>query len=433
MKLKSLLVLLLAGIWGIGSWWWYTCKIKGFCGAERTTAQVAASTAAAGTALAAKSDDTTGAGSKEVDTDGDGLSDTQEAQMGLDPTKKDTDGDGIPDGVEMAKSLTQDTDGDGKIDALDDDDDGDGVLTKDENPTPNGDGNVAAAEDKNANGIPDYLDPSAKQVLQAGAISPSATQTADKGKSSNGSGSSSTPASGSSSAGDSAKVALNNSTADKVNKAAETAKENMDKAATVAKTAAEQTQASVEQAKAAADQAQAGTEQAKAAVEKAADNAQASTEQAANNAKLDAQAVADQAKAEAAKAKEEATKVTIETNPGAAADDIGPATLHFPTGSSSPELSADVKAYFTKVVKFLKDNPNAKVTIVGHTDNKGNSAKNKALGLKRAEILQKTLVTLGAPKGNITASSEGDAQPIADNNTEEGRKKNRRVEITPTK
>ncbi len=431
MKLKSLLVLLLAGIWGIGSWWWYTCKIKGFCGAERTTAQVAAAgTAAAGTALAAKSGEKTGATS--TDTDGDGLSDTQEAQMGLDPTKKDTDGDGIPDGVEMAKSLTQDTDGDGKIDALDDDDDGDGVLTKDENPTPNGDGSVANAEDKNGNGIPDYLDPSAREVLKAGPVTNSSTKMAGK--------------TGTGDATDSTKVALNEPNADKAAPTAKadtattpdssTTKADAEQAAKTDtdKTASAQTQAKPDTTKG-ADASQMSADKAKAETEKAADDAQATADKAKANAEKaadDAQATADKAKAE--KAKEEATKITIETSANAAnSDDIGPATLHFPTGSASPALSAETKAYFTKVVQFLKDNKSAKVTIVGHTDNKGNPTKNKVLGLKRAEMLQKTLVNLGAPKSSVSASSAGDTQPIADNSTEEGRKKNRRVEITPIK
>lgn len=452
MKLKSLLVLLLAGIWGIGSWWWYTCKIKGFCGAERTTAQVAAAgTTAAGTALAAKSGETTGATS--TDTDGDGLSDTQEAQMGLDPTKKDTDGDGIPDGVEMAKSLTQDTDGDGKIDALDDDDDGDGVLTKDENPTPNGDGSVANAEDKNGNGIPDYLDPTAKELLQAGPVTNSSTKTAGK--------------TGTGDATDANKVALNEPNADKTAPTAkngtattpdssnptkadaeQAAKTDADKAISGQNQAKTDTtkgtdasqmsadKAKAETEKAEADDAQATADKAKANAEKAADDAQATADKAkadAEKAATSAQATADKAKADAEKAKEEATKITIETSAAANSDDIGPATLHFPTGSASPALSAETKAYFTKVVQFLKDNKSAKVTIVGHTDNKGNPTKNKVLGLKRAEMLQKTLVNLGAPKSSVSASSAGDTQPIADNSTEEGRKKNRRVEITPIK
>ncbi len=159
-----------------------------------------------------------------------------------------------------------------------------------------------------------------------------------------------------------------------------------------------------------------------------------SASDAVKNDKADAdeKAKADADKA-AADAKADADKVTMEATSNNQNGDIGPATLTFPTGSANPQLAASTKAYFEKVAQFLKDNSNAKVTIVGHTDNKGDPAKNKALGLKRAEMLQKTLIDLGAPKDRVSAASEGADKPIADNNTEEGRKKNRRVEITPVK
>ena len=374
MKLKSLLVLLLAGIWGVGSWWWYTCKIKGFCGADVKTAQVAAGVASGGAALSSgagnssSTDDTKdsdndgipdlkeielGLNPNNADTDGDGVADGNEVALGLKDNQEDTDGDGISDAIELAQS-SQDTDGDGKINALDNDDDGDGVLTADERPDPNGDGNVDDATDSNGNKIADYLE---KDVNPA-----ASTQTA---------------------AGDTEKLA-----------AEQKAKEEADK-----KLAAEQ------KAKEEADKKLAAEQKAKEESEKLA---------------------AEQ------KAKEEADKVTIETTTTQGGD-IGPATLHFPTGSANPELATETKAYFEKVAQYLKANPNSKITIVGHTDNKGDAAKNKALGLKRAEMLQKMLVDSGAPKERVSAASEGPNKPIADNATEEGRKKNRRVEITPIK
>ena len=374
MKLKSLLVLLLAGIWGVGSWWWYTCKIKGFCGADVKTAQVATGVASGGAALSSgagnssSTDDTKdsdndgipdlkeielGLNPNNADTDGDGVADGKEVALGLKANQEDTDGDGISDAIELAQS-SQDTDGDGKINALDNDDDGDGVLTADERPDPNGDGNVDDATDSNGNKIADYLE---KDVNPA-----ASTQAA---------------------AGDTEKLA-----------AEQKAKEEADK-----KLAAEQ------KAKEEADKKLAAEQKAKEESEKLA---------------------AEQ------KAKEEADKVTIETTTTQGGD-IGPATLHFPTGSANPELATETKAYFEKVAQYLKANPNSKITIVGHTDNKGDAAKNKALGLKRAEMLQKMLVDSGAPKERVSAASEGPNKPIADNATEEGRKKNRRVEITPIK
>lgn len=91
----------------------------------------------------------------DKDTDGDGLTDTAEAKLGTDPAKADTDGDGIKDGSEVGSNLAKplDTDGDGKINALDDDDDGDTVLTKNELGS-----DVNKPLDTDGDGTPDYLD-----------------------------------------------------------------------------------------------------------------------------------------------------------------------------------------------------------------------------------------------------------------------------------
>jgi hypothetical protein len=62
------------------------------------------------------------------------------------------------DGVLASLEVDGDTDGDGLPDFIDADDDGDNILTKDENPDPNGDGDVSDAQDTDGDGIPDYLD-----------------------------------------------------------------------------------------------------------------------------------------------------------------------------------------------------------------------------------------------------------------------------------
>ena len=95
------------------------------------------------------------------DSDGDGLTDAEEAILGTDPNNPDTDGDGIPDKEEIGSDISKprDTDGDGIIDALDKDDDGDGIPTKDE------------LGDANNNGVPDYLEkPSVTPPQQSVAV-----------------------------------------------------------------------------------------------------------------------------------------------------------------------------------------------------------------------------------------------------------------------
>ncbi len=91
------------------------------------------------------------------DTDGDGLPDGLETALGTNPSLADSDGDGVGDDVEVGADwiAPQDSDGDGIIDASDTDDDGDGVLTVDEDPGGNG---LPADDDTDGDGLPNYLD-----------------------------------------------------------------------------------------------------------------------------------------------------------------------------------------------------------------------------------------------------------------------------------
>ena len=88
---------------------------------------------------------------------------------------------------------------------------------------------------------------------------------------------------------------------------------------------------------------------------------------------------------------------------------------------SFPELS--------RLIYFLGKNTNIKVEISGHTDNTGNINQKMELSLKRAERVRNYLLKGGVPGGNMTVKGYGMDQPIADNGTAEGRKKNRRVEF----
>ena len=71
-----------------------------------------------------------------------------------------------------------------------------------------------------------------------------------------------------------------------------------------------------------------------------------------------------------------------------------------------------------------------KLQIAGHTDNVGNDQVNLILSKKRAEAVRDYLVSKGVPADRIRTLFFGETQPIASNDTEEGRQKNRRVEMT---
>ncbi|MCQ2286602.1 MAG: OmpA family protein [Bacteroidales bacterium] len=82
-----------------------------------------------------------------------------------------------------------------------------------------------------------------------------------------------------------------------------------------------------------------------------------------------------------------------------------------------------------RIVALMNDNPTVKFEVQGHTDNTGNAAQNQALSEARAKAIVDKLVELGIASDRLSAVGKGQNNPIADNNTDEGRAKNRRVEF----
>ncbi len=83
-----------------------------------------------------------------------------------------------------------------------------------------------------------------------------------------------------------------------------------------------------------------------------------------------------------------------------------------------------------KVADSMKENPRTKAILKGHTDNVGSKAYNMRLSKVRANSVKLYMVKqFGIKRCRIAAFGYGFSKPIADNNTEEGRQKNRRVEI----
>lgn len=81
------------------------------------------------------------------------------------------------------------------------------------------------------------------------------------------------------------------------------------------------------------------------------------------------------------------------------------------------------------IVKAINAVPNLGVEIVGHTDSDGGVTVNQTLSESRAEAVQEALVTLGVPVERLTTRGAGSSEPIASNDTREGRQRNRRIEF----
>lgn len=98
--------------------------------------------------------------------------------------------------------------------------------------------------------------------------------------------------------------------------------------------------------------------------------------------------------------------------------DVGKATI-------KPESMGEI----SRIVKLMTDNPDLKFSVEGHTDSTGNEASNQTLSEARSKAIVDKLIELGIAADRLTSSGKGQSSPIADNSTDEGRAKNRRVEF----
>ncbi len=85
------------------------------------------------------------------------------------------------------------------------------------------------------------------------------------------------------------------------------------------------------------------------------------------------------------------------------------------------------------IVDILKNNPEIRFDIQGHTDSSGNAAHNLALSRQRAEAVKQQLVSMAVDGARLSTNGLGDTKPIADNSSVEGRANNRRVEFVTVK
>ncbi len=94
-------------------------------------------------------------------------------------------------------------------------------------------------------------------------------------------------------------------------------------------------------------------------------------------------------------------------------------------------LKPEGKHILDGAIKTMKDNPNTRISIEGHTDSVGSHAYNMKLSERRAESVKDYLVAGGISASRMTTVGYGETKPIASNSTEEGRAENRRVDLMP--
>jgi outer membrane protein OmpA-like peptidoglycan-associated protein len=101
--------------------------------------------------------------------------------------------------------------------------------------------------------------------------------------------------------------------------------------------------------------------------------------------------------------------------------------ITFDVGKSTikPESMGEIN----RIVTLMTENPDLKFSVEGHTDSTGSAASNQTLSKQRSAAIVAKLTELGIAADRLTVSGKGQNTPIADNGTDEGRAKNRRVEF----
>jgi outer membrane protein OmpA-like peptidoglycan-associated protein len=129
---------------------------------------------------------------------------------------------------------------------------------------------------------------------------------------------------------------------------------------------------------------------------------------------VDSSGLAIDNSAEALGRLEDKLRAAIEINP-----------ILFETGSANIDVASD--AILEEAAAAIKATPGVPVEIVGHTDSQGGDDLNQTLSEARASAVLDRLVELGVDAEGLSARGAGEAEPVADNGTDEGRAANRRI------
>jgi outer membrane protein OmpA-like peptidoglycan-associated protein len=411
MRFRVLLVLILALIWAVASWRWYTCNIKGFCGSKTTEiSQQSPATQAAPAAISG-------------DLDGDGLTDALERALGSDPKRIDSDDDGVTDAYEIGDNTSQplDTDNDGIINALDTDDDNDGQLSNTENNDPNSDGNPIDAFDVDGDDILDFLDADHNDG-QHGDLDGDGLTNGTEARLGTDPRNVDTDGDGISDDDETDDIKNPRDTdGDGVINALDANKDDGPLADPDNDTLTN------------ADETRLGTDPNNPdtdgdglndGIEVGGNRMQAND--ADNNGTIDA---LEAYSAPITSSPEPIAAPVSEQLEVVVAPSSFDARIYFPyNNAANPSLADATETYFKQVI--AEANKGRHIALVGHTDDHGNDAANLSLGLQRAKTIRQLLIDRGITTTSITVSSHGEGSPIQSNTTDQGRQANRRVELT---
>jgi OmpA-OmpF porin, OOP family len=101
--------------------------------------------------------------------------------------------------------------------------------------------------------------------------------------------------------------------------------------------------------------------------------------------------------------------------------------ISFETGKS--DIKPESQKIIEQIAEMLNASPSLKISVEGHTDNAGNVSSNKTLSENRAKSVMNAIVAKGIDKSRLSSKGWGQEKPVSDNNSEDGKAKNRRVEI----
>jgi outer membrane protein OmpA-like peptidoglycan-associated protein len=104
-----------------------------------------------------------------------------------------------------------------------------------------------------------------------------------------------------------------------------------------------------------------------------------------------------------------------------------PSDISFDTGRA--DIKSNLRPILDQFASGLSSQPNTEVRIVGHTDSTGPDSVNDPLSQRRADATRDYLAARGVDPRRVLTAGRGEHEPIADNNSEAGRSKNRRVEV----